>query len=241
MRWAPSVFHSLTSHHRSSNVLNSYLASLPYDRLTATKRRSLSIPILSLLFRRGRRIAPNGMHLVASSPLQQDLDQAVRLGWQCNVLKRVPYTLEEEASKKKRRESGRSGTAAATNTTTDTASSDSDRPRFPPTRVKKMREQAVDELLHLKILQTLLLAPRPGTMVLATGDAAASQYNEHGFVGCVREALKRGWKVELWAFRNGMSRSWVETAKREKWTKEGGFVLWALDNWLDELTELQAR
>ncbi len=104
-----------------------------------------------------------------------------------------------------------------------------------------MREQAVDELLHLKILQTLLLAPYPGTIVLATGDAAASQYNSHGFVGCVREALKRGWRVELWAFRNGMSRSWVDTARREKWTEQGGFVLWALDNWLDELTELQER
>jgi hypothetical protein len=67
-----------------------------------------------------------------------------------------------------------------------------------------MREQAVDELLHLKLLQTLLLN-EPGIIVLATGDAKASQFNEHGFLSCVREALKRGWSVELWAFKNGES------------------------------------
>jgi hypothetical protein len=104
----------------------------------------------------------------------------------------------------------------------------------------RMKEQAVDELLHLKILQTILggRGKRPGTIVLATGDARGGQYNEHGFLGCVREAIARGWNVELWAFQNGMSRSWVDCAKKEGWIKSGRFAVWNLDHWLRELTQV---
>ncbi len=193
------------------------------------------------------------MHLVGSSPLQQELEPAVRLGWTCNVLKRVSVTVPAPEIKIRNRTGGV--------TLTEASSSDTDWSLRPSLPIKKMREQAVDELLHLKLLQTLLLSNKPGTIVLATGDAKASQFNEGGFLSCVREALKRGWKVELWSFKRGglfsyqmtsywrlmvvlwigLSRLWIDTAKREGWTKKGGFVLWALDNWLDELTECQRR
>jgi hypothetical protein len=109
-----------------------------------------------------------------------------------------------------------------------------------PSDMYRMKEQAVDELLHLKILQTILggRGKRPGTIVLATGDARGGQYNEHGFLGCVREAIARGWNVELWAFQNGMSRSWVDCAKKEGWIKSGRFAVWNLDHWLRELTQV---
>lgn len=104
----------------------------------------------------------------------------------------------------------------------------------------RMKEQAVDELLHLKILQTILghRGKRPGTIVLATGDARGGQYNEQGFLGCVREAISRGWNVELWAFQNGMSRSWLDCARREGWIKTGRFAVWSLDHWMRELTQV---
>lgn len=74
--------------------------------------------------------------------------------------------------------------------------------------------QAVDELLHLKILESLLdytplpSVPRP-LLVVATGDANASEYNPTGFLGCIRRALERGWNVEIVAFPQGTSSSWL--------------------------------
>ncbi|KDQ23130.1 hypothetical protein PLEOSDRAFT_1098109 [Pleurotus ostreatus PC15] len=75
----------------------------------------------------------------------------------------------------------------------------------------RYREQGVDELLQLKLSQVLLRteAPVPGsTIVLATGDGNAGQFNEEGFVEPVRIALQRGWKVELYAWEDGLSRTW---------------------------------
>jgi hypothetical protein len=73
--------------------------------------------------------------------------------------------------------------------------------------VKRFREQGVDELLQLKMLQALNAYPPPAfdgaTIVLATGDAQSGQFNRDGFVGVVREALRRGWNVELWSFKKG--------------------------------------
>lgn len=72
---------------------------------------------------------------------------------------------------------------------------------------KRFREQGVDELLQLKMLQALNIYPTPApgsTIVLATGDAQSGQFNRDGFVGVVREALRRGWNVELWSFKRGM-------------------------------------
>jgi len=95
-----------------------------------------------------------------------------------------------------------------------------------PQRVR-YREQGVDELLQLKLLQAISSVdedagpgssessgipgrPPPGsTIVLATGDGNVGQFNEEGFRGCVRTALRRGWRVELYAWEGGMSRSWL--------------------------------
>jgi hypothetical protein len=72
---------------------------------------------------------------------------------------------------------------------------------------RRYKEQGVDEILHLKILQALNTkstpAPKGSTIVLATGDAKGGQFNQDGFVGAVREAIKRGWMVELWSFSDG--------------------------------------
>jgi len=92
----------------------------------------------------------------------------------------------------------------------------------------KYREQGVDELLQLKLHQALAAAesvPPGSTIVLATGDGNIGQFNEEGFlgtcltrsnmvsriltyhVGSVRTALKYGWKVELYAWEEGLSTS----------------------------------
>jgi hypothetical protein len=79
-----------------------------------------------------------------------------------------------------------------------------------PTRIK-YREQGVDELLQLKLHQAIAefdVPPLGATIILATGDGNAGQFNEEGFLGCVRTALKKGWRVELYAWEGGLSKSW---------------------------------
>ena len=47
--------------------------------------------------------------------------------------------------------------------------------------------------------------PEGSTIVLATGDGNIGQFNEDGFLGPVRTALRRGWRVELYAWEDGLS------------------------------------
>jgi len=100
-------------------------------------------------------------------------------------------------------------TTTATIITTNTGvnsstSSSSNRIRY--------REQGVDELLQLKQHQAIAAIDTPPsdvTIVLATGDGNVGQFNEDGFLGPVRTALKKGWRVELYAWEDGLSRSWM--------------------------------
>jgi hypothetical protein len=59
-------------------------------------------------------------------------------------------------------------------------------------------EQGVDELLHLKIANTLLDYPT-GTLAIATGDGRTSKFGT-GFLAQIDRALKHGWMVELWTW-----------------------------------------
>jgi hypothetical protein len=84
----------------------------------------------------------------------------------------------------------------------------------------RYREQAVDELLQLKFLQAVAdvdVLPPGSTIVLATGDGSVGQFNEEGFRGCVRTALKKGWRVELYAWEGGLSRAWVREFAEGSW------------------------
>ena len=84
----------------------------------------------------------------------------------------------------------------------------------------RYREQGVDELLQLKFLQAVsdIDVPPPGsTIVLATGDGNVGQFNEEGFRGCVRTALKKGWRIELYAWESGLSRAWVREFAEGSW------------------------
>jgi hypothetical protein len=107
-------------------------------------------------------------------------------------------------------------------------------PWCPPIQVAmKHREQGVDEILHLKMVQSILDAPRPGTMVLATGDAAEAEFSD-GFLSNVERALERGWNVELVGWRRNISGAWRNEAFQAKWAM-GQFRLIELDDFAEEL------
>lgn len=94
------------------------------------------------------------------------------------------------------------------------------------------REQMVDELLHLKMMQSLLDCPAPGTMVLATGDAADAEFGD-GFHRNVVRALERGWHVEVVAFRDNASSAWHDPSFLREWPHQ--FRIWYLDPLVEEL------
>ncbi|OCF32067.1 hypothetical protein I316_06223 [Kwoniella heveanensis BCC8398] len=213
-----------------SNILHGLLHHLyanPSDALPPRHLRTLSLPAMSLLLRRGRPTPPGSLHLVASSPLHQSLDPLVRLGWEVSVLKRVELYEDEVEDPNSMRVSARPQARISGHNDVG---------------LRRYREQGVDEILHLKILQVInekgFSAERGSTLILATGDARGGQFNRDGFPGAVREALKRGWNVELWSFTAGLSRAWKETARRERWHELGKFTIWALDDWAEQLVEV---
>ena len=74
-------------------------------------------------------------------------------------------------------------------------------------------EQGVDELLHLKIANVILDAEVPEVLVLATGDGRVSAYNT-SFPLQAERALKRGWRVEVWSWREQLSNAFAALTER---------------------------
>ncbi|RDB29820.1 hypothetical protein Hypma_013891 [Hypsizygus marmoreus] len=105
----------------------------------------------------------------------------------------------------------------------------------------RYREQGVDELLQLKLHQVLAAADKipPGsTIVLATGDGNVSQFNEDGFLGPIRIALKNGWRVELYAWETGLSRAWRrEFGEGSEWERSGMFRIIFLEQFAESLAK----
>lgn len=152
--------------------------------------------------------------------------EAEQCGYEMNILQRV---------------AGRKITAAerarATNLF-DASAEDTDDygPWCPPLR---HREQGVDEILHMKMLQSIVDAPRPGTMVLATGDAAEAEFSD-GFKSNVERALKQGWNVELLGWKNNISTAWRNKAFEARW-ETGQFRVIELDEIAEELLGMYLR
>jgi len=65
----------------------------------------------------------------------------------------------------------------------------------------KSSEQAVDEVLHLKMGNAILDFSPPQTMILLSGDGKDSQFNT-SFPGQIERALNKGWKAEVYTWRN---------------------------------------
>ena len=97
---------------------------------------------------------------------------------------------------------------------------------------EKWVEQAVDEILHLKMMESIVDASEPAIMVLATGDAAEAEYSG-GFLKMVERALAKGWRVELASFRHNTSGAYKRKEFRGKWGDRFGIV--ELDDFVEVL------
>ncbi|THW82191.1 hypothetical protein D6D17_09486 [Aureobasidium pullulans] len=201
----------------------------------------LSFDALALLMERRRPVAKRC--LVGSKPHMAAFDVAQRVGYECNILDKVlkarelterqKYFQERDQKWRSRRNSGYNKNG---NSTGDSGGSGSETgntaPVFAP---EKYIEQGVDEIIHLKMMESLVDTETPSTMVLATGDAAQAEYSE-GFLRMAERALKKGWKVELVSWSKNISQAYKKAAWTKKW--DGRFRVIELDDYAEELLDM---
>eukprot|EP01134_Creolimax_fragrantissima_P005114 CFRG5114T1 len=80
-------------------------------------------------------------------------------------------------------------------------------------RTMENTEQFVDDALHSEILRNLLMHTEPQTLVIMSGDGNPNNGGTT-FPWCCEEALKRKWKVEVYAYAMSCSREYARLRKR---------------------------
>jgi len=210
----------------------------------------LSFDALALLMERRRPVAKRV--LVGSTPHLPAFDKAKAVGYECSILEKVYkarelterqiYFKEVDRAKYLHRHglSGGAKAPPANNVATlngkpgggSGSGSETNTPQYAPAR---MIEQGVDEILHLKILESIIDSETPSTIVLATGDAARAEYSE-GFMAMAERALKKGWTVELVSWSKNISAMYT----RREWAAAWGerFRVVTLDDYAEELLDM---
>ncbi|OCK78471.1 hypothetical protein K432DRAFT_301911 [Lepidopterella palustris CBS 459.81] len=189
---------------------------------------NISFDSLVLLMERRRPVAKRV--LVGSSPLLPAFEMAKAVGYETNILDKV-YKAKELTDRQKffqqfdknrwqQKRRGRSGSGGEANGNSIVP--------------EKWVEQGVDEILHLKILESVVDADRPSTIVLATGDAAEAEYSQ-GFMAMVERALKKGWNVELISWSKNISFAYRKKAFQARWA--GRFRIIELDDYAEDLLD----
>ncbi|KAL8862530.1 MAG: hypothetical protein Q9178_001028 [Gyalolechia marmorata] len=219
----------------ASNIMIGFHDSLKLSRgltlQTRTRRQPLSFHNLSLILERGR---PVSKRVLVGSDNFAAIQEAKLIGYETNILDRVHKAKELTPRQKKYHSthhyqqnvsSGANGTSGGSGSETTAAAA-------VLYAKEKWVEQAVDEILHLKILESVVDAKQPSTIVLATGDAAEAEYSQ-GFLRMVERALEKGWKVELVSFRRNTSGMYKRREFRAKWKSR--FEIIELDEFVEEL------
>lgn len=186
----------------ASNIMIGFMEHLKrirgIHRFTRVPHVDLNFHALALLLERRRPVTKRV--LAGSTPEIAAFEEARQVGYETCILDKV-YKARELTERQKGFEGYTTGDGSDGNA--------------PPQKAKWV-EQAVDEILHLKICESVIdttiaadadsgntALARP-TMVLATGDAAEAEYSP-GFLKMVERALKKGWNVEVMAFGKTVS------------------------------------
>lgn len=185
----------------------------------------LSWSSLALVLERGRAVARRVIVGSTSKDMKlpQYLSEAEKLGYELNILERV---LKHKNATPKKAKSNGNGYA------TSGHSSGSEAPLNLP---KVMSEQGVDEILHMKLLESIVDTEEPSTIVLASGDAAEAEYSG-GFLKNVQRALVKGWKVEIVAWHDGLSHAYKLLDLSKQW--DGQFTIVDLDEFCEDILAL---
>lgn len=188
----------------------------------------ISYHSLTLLMERGRpaakRVLVGSTH--QSNILHDYMKEAELCGYELNILERVKKSKESHTPRSSRK--SQSGNA------TSGQSSGSEGPLY---AAAKMAEQGVDEILHMKMLESIVDTEQPSTIVLASGDAAVAEYSA-GFLKNVERALRKGWNVEVLAWGAGLSYAYRNKDFQHMWKEQ--FRLIELDDYSEELLAVYA-
>ncbi|KAL2132871.1 hypothetical protein VTI74DRAFT_3217 [Chaetomium olivicolor] len=217
-----------------SNIIIGFYDSMKESRGMSVNRRVLapafSFKNFDTVLTRDRnvakRIVAGSMTNSYSKRWPSYMLQAQELQYEMNILERVPKPASP-VRKRKVKAGARDSEHAASGA--DTSGEDCFMGPM------KKGEQGVDELLHLKILQSVLDTTHPATMVLATGDAASAQYSD-GFKKNVERALTLGWNVELYGWGRNISTAWREPEFVKQWATQ--FKIIELDQFCEELFDM---
>lgn len=99
----------------------------------------------------------------------------------------------------------------------------------------RLTEQAVDEMLHLKMANALLDHEPPQTLVVVSGDGKESNWAT-SFPGQAERALKRGWNVEVWSWRRQLTGKYDTLCRAYL----GRILVRVLDPYYQSITFIQA-
>lgn len=188
------------------------------------RRQPLSFHNLSLILERGR---PAAKRILVGSDNFPAMQEAKQIGYETNILDRVHKA--KELTPRQRKYSTPNGTAGQYSGTGSGSETTAAAVQYAP---EKWVEQAVDEILHLKMMESVVDAEDASTMVLATGDAAEAEYSG-GFLKMVERALGKGWKIELASFRHNTSGAYKRRDFRQKWGDR--FKIVELDDFVEVL------
>ncbi|KAL8797508.1 MAG: hypothetical protein Q9195_000324 [Heterodermia aff. obscurata] len=184
------------------------------------RRQPISFHNLSIVLERGR---PTAKRVLVGSDNFPAIQEAKLLGYETNILDRV-HKAKELTPRQRKYQNANGATSSGSETTAA---------MYAP---EKWVEQAVDEILHLKILESVVDAEKPSTIVLATGDAAEAEYSQ-GFLKMVERALGKGWKVEVCSFKKNISGAYRKKEFRARWGSM--FKIIEMDDFVEELVGVE--
>lgn len=179
---------------------------------------------LALILERGRTVAKRVVAGSTSNPNERltwplHLKEADRLGYETNILHRVIKPLAQPHHARRHgqlRPNNDFWASSAVNSSEDEVEAQMQLEYS--VGLRKKGEQAVDEILHLKMCESIIDS-EPSTMVLATGDGAAAEFSA-GFVAQAERALAKGWHIELVTWKANISSAWRRLFESKKWQKQ---------------------
>lgn len=104
-------------------------------------------------------------------------------------------------------------------------------------RINK-KEKGVDDFLHEKITNTLLLV-KPSYIIIATGDGKEGDYTNNSFYNICLEALSIGWYVTIVSWRKQLSKKYILGEELNNLLRDSDiknkFNILYLDNYIEKL------
>ncbi|KAJ8109450.1 hypothetical protein ONZ43_g6132 [Nemania bipapillata] len=170
-------------------------------------------------------------HVVSRTQWPQHFVDAERQGYKTNILSRVQKVSPIKVGRRRKASTQGPGVVQPANIVTsgDESTEDLGRTRYGT----RNGEQGVDEILHLNMMNSILDdMQEPGSMILATGDAAQAEFSE-GFLEYATRALSQGWNLELVTWKATISSAWKNPVFRNKYRER--FRIIYLDDFLGEL------